>query len=37
VRDPDEERRGWDKWPGWLIAYIVTLIAIRDVILTLFQ
>ena len=30
------KKNGWD-WPGWLIAYIVTLVVIRDVILTLLQ
>lgn len=27
---------GW-AWPGWLIAYLVTLIVIRDIVLTLLQ
>ena len=34
-----EPRRGLERWnwPGWLIAYLVTLIVIRDIILTLLQ
>ena len=29
-------RNGWN-WPGWLIAYLVTLVVIRDIVLTLLQ
>lgn len=35
--EDQEKRRGWSFWPGWLIAYIVTLIVVRDIILTLLQ
>ena len=40
MRDPlDDDEKPWASrnWPGWLIAYIVTIVAIRDIILTLFQ
>ena len=35
--DDDGKPRGWSYWPGWLIAYIVTLVVIRDIVLTLLQ
>ena len=36
--EPPHLRNGrkWD-WPSWLIAYIITLIVVRDIILTLLQ
>lgn len=35
----DNGRRSWlnGPYPGWLIAYIVTLVVLRDIILTLLQ
>jgi hypothetical protein len=37
-RDPERNGRArWQFWPGWLIAYIVTLVVIRDIVLTLLQ
>ena len=35
-RKKRKDENGWN-WPGWLIAYIVTLVVIRDIILTLLQ
>ena len=32
----DDNGGGWN-WPGWLIAYIVTLLVLRDVLLTILQ
>lgn len=35
--DDEGKTRLSRNWPGWLIAYIVTLVVIRDVLLTLLQ
>ena len=35
-REPRRKVNGWN-WPGWLIAYLVTLVVVRDIVLTLLQ
>jgi hypothetical protein len=32
---PPSGRNGWGTWPGWLVAYLITLVVIRDIVLTL--